>query len=166
MEKVSKHLQAFEDKKRKEEKKLGLWTAIHRFQSLNVKAEANGRNSRFKTDEQPKGSPYSNLEDVIATARRGLQFGLIFNQSVICEEGIYKIHTTVRHTNDTEVLESKYPILCINPNNPQSFASSVTYAKRYSLNSLLGFGSEVLEDDDGNDGSPKSEDVNKQQNTF
>ena len=69
----------------------------------------------------------------------------------------------MRHINDSEIIQSKYPIRCSNPDNPQSFASSVTYAKRYSLNSLLGFGSEVSEDDDGNEGSPAPK---TQQNTF
>ena len=163
MNEPSKYVKDFEEKKRKENKELGLLTALHKFQSLRLKSQANGRNSRFKSDENPKGSPYSNLEDVIDCAREGLQFGLIFTQSLITEEGVDKIHTVMRHINDSEIIQSKYPIRCSNPDNPQSFASSVTYAKRYSLNSLLGFGSEVSEDDDGNEGSPAPK---TQQNTF
>ena len=79
----SKHLKSHNEETRKENDELGLITAMHKYQELKLKSDATGRNSRFKSEENPKGTPYSTLEDAIECANEGLKFGLIFTQSVI-----------------------------------------------------------------------------------
>ena len=106
----SKHLKSHNEEKRKEHNELGLITAMHEYQQLKLKSDATGRNSRFKSEENPKGTPYSTLEDAIECANEGLKFGLIFTQSVICEDSQQYLHTVVRHINDTETLQCKYPL--------------------------------------------------------
>tara|TARA_R110000803_G_scaffold920_3_gene3193 strand:- start:2696 stop:3190 length:495 start_codon:yes stop_codon:yes gene_type:complete len=162
----SKHMKAHNEQTRKDNDELGLMTAIHKYQSLKLKSDATGRNSRFKSDENPKGTPYSTLEDAIACANEGLQFGLIFTQSIICEDGQQYLNTVVRHINDTDILRCKYPLFCNNKDNPQAFASTVTYAKRYSLHMLYGFGSIITDDDDANVASPVKATNNNQSNKF
>jgi len=162
----SKHLKSHNEQTRKENNELGLITAMHEYQQLKLKSDATGRNSRFKSEENPKGTPYSTLEDAIECANEGLKFGLIFTQSVICEDSQQYLHTVVRHINDTETLQCKYPLFVNNKENPQAFASTVTYAKRYSLHMLFGFGSIISDDDDGNVASPVKATNNNQTNKF
>ena len=96
---ISKHLEAHNEQKRKDNHELGLITAIHKYQQLKLKSDATGRNSRFKSDENPKGTPYSTLEDAIDCANEGLKFGLIFTQSIICENEQQYLHTCLLYTS-------------------------------------------------------------------
>jgi hypothetical protein len=48
------------------------------------------------------------------------------------------------------MIESVYDILCKDATNPQQLGSGVTYARRYSLSSLLGLNIDDGSDDDGN----------------
>ena len=162
----SKHLKDFEKKKREETNEYGLFTALHKFQSLGLLSEASGRNSRFKSDENPEGSPYSLLEDTIACANKGNEFGLFFTNHIIIKEGVQHLKTVLRHINDTDTLESDYPLKCSNETSPQSFGTVLTYAKRYNLHTLYGFGSVISEDDDGNSASPDTSTSNQQTNKF
>ena len=59
------------------------------------------------------------------------------------------IITTVRHIADDNTYVSKLPIILTQANmeNPQKIGSAITYAKRYTLQSVYGLPSE---DDDGN----------------
>ena len=147
----SKHLKAHNEQTRKENNEYGLWTALHKFQSLNILCEANGRNLRFKDKDKPEGSPYPILEDAIACAGKGNEFGLFFTNHIILKDGVQHLRTVLRHINDTETSVSEYPLVCASPTNPQSFAIVLTYAKRYNLMTLYGFGSVVSDDTDGND---------------
>ena len=152
---VSSHLKEHQDNVRKANNQYGLFTALHKFQSLGLLCEANGRNSRFISDANPEGSPYPVLEDAIACANKGNEFGLFFTNHLIIKDEVQHLRTILRHINDTETLESDYPLVCSNPTNPQAFATILTYAKRYNLMTLYGFGSVVSEDDDGNTASPE-----------
>ena len=122
------------------------------FQKLAVTAKKDGKNPHFRSN-------YSTLESVISAANQGNQFGLFFTQEI---DYIYTSHhdskstvivvTTIRHEHDEETFVSKLPIILspINMENPQKIGSAITYAKRYTLQSVYGLPSE---DDDANEAS-------------
>jgi len=122
------------------------------FQKLAVTAKKDGKNPHFKSN-------YSTLESVITAANQGNQFGLFFTQEI---DYVYTGHhdtksdvivvTTIRHELDEETFVSKLPIILssINMENPQKIGSAITYAKRYTLQSVYGLPSE---DDDANEAS-------------
>ena len=126
--------------------------ALLEFQKLAVTAKKDGKNPHFRSN-------YSTLESVITAVNQGNQFGLYFTQEI---EYVYVNHiqtksevvvvTTVRHTNDDNTYVSKLPIILSEANmeNPQKIGSAITYAKRYTLQSVYGLPSE---DDDGNKAS-------------
>ena len=135
--------------------KYNLWTALHKFQSLNLMCECKGRNTRFKGDDNPEGTPYPRLEDVIPCVNKGIEFGLFFTNHLITKESGEYLKTVIRHVDDTQTIESDHPLICINPKSAHSFGAAVTYAKRYNLMALYGIRSEISQDDDGNQASPK-----------
>lgn len=122
------------------------------FQKLAVTAKKDGKNPHFRSN-------YSTLESVISAANQGNQFGLFFTQEI---DYIYTGHsttksdvivvTTIRHEHDEETFVSKLPIILspVNMENPQKIGSAITYAKRYTLQSVYGLPSE---DDDANEAS-------------
>ena len=68
--------------------------------------------------------------------------------------------TTVRHVIDESTYVSKLPIIMSQANyeNPQKIGYAITYAKRYTLQSVYGLPSE---DDDGNEASKPTIQVSK-----
>ena len=136
-------------KKPVQSKVYNLKTAMLEFQKLAVTAKKDGKNPHFRSN-------YSTLESVITAVNQGNQFGLYFTQEI---DYVYVSHmetksevvvvTTVRHTNDDNTYVSKLPIILTQTNmeNPQKIGSAITYAKRYTLQSVYGLPSE---DDDGN----------------
>jgi hypothetical protein len=141
-------------------KKYTLKTALLEFQKLAVSAKKDGKNPHFKSN-------YSKLESVIEAVNQGNQFGLFFTQEI---DYIYTGHvstksdvivvTTVRHEHDEETFVSKLPIILSEANmeNPQKVGSAITYAKRYTLQSVYGLPSE---DDDGNEASKPNVNITK-----
>ena len=139
-------------KKPVQSKVYNLKTAMLEFQKLAVSAKKDGKNPHFKSN-------YSTLESVITAVNQGNQFGLFFTQEI---DYVYVSHretmsevvvvTTVRHINDETTYVSKLPIILSQTNmeNPQKIGSAITYAKRYTLQSVYGLPSE---DDDGNKAS-------------
>jgi len=139
-------------KKPVQSKVYNLKTAMLEFQKLAVSAKKDGKNPHFKSN-------YSTLESVITAVNQGNQFGLYFTQEI---DYVYVSHretmsevvvvTTVRHINDETTYVSKLPIILSQTNmeNPQKIGSAITYAKRYTLQSVYGLPSE---DDDGNKAS-------------
>jgi len=139
-------------KKPVQSKVYNLKTAMLEFQKLAVSAKKDGKNPHFKSN-------YSTLESVITAVNQGNQFGLFFTQEI---DYVYVSHretmsevvvvTTVRHINDEAAYVSKLPIILSQTNmeNPQKIGSAITYAKRYTLQSVYGLPSE---DDDGNKAS-------------
>jgi len=141
-------------------KKHNIKTALLEFQKLAVSAKKDGKNPHFKSN-------YSKLESVIEAVNQGNQFGLFFTQEI---DYIYTGHvstksdvivvTTVRHEHDEETFVSKLPIILSEANmeNPQKVGSAITYAKRYTLQSVYGLPSE---DDDGNEASKPNVNITK-----
>ena len=134
--------------------------AMLEFQRLAVTAKKDGKNPHFRSN-------YSTLESVISAVNQGNQFGLFFTQEI---DYVYTSHmdtksevvvvTTVRHVIDESTYVSKLPIIMSKANyeNPQKIGSAITYAKRYTLQSVYGLPSE---DDDGNEASKPTIQVSK-----
>jgi hypothetical protein len=95
-------------------------------------------------------SKYANFDSIVDTIRPVLaKNGLAFMQPTVDIDGKLFIKTRIIHGSG-EWIESSYPV---NPvkNDPQGYGSALTYARRYSLSSILGITSD--EDDDGNKSS-------------
>ena len=158
-------------KKPVQSKEYNLKTAMLEFQKLAVTAKKDGKNPHFKSN-------YSTLESVIEAVNQGNQFGLFFTQEIDFEfptkksvqvlgstteehdkyededhaTPVVSVRTKVQHINDDQIFYSSLPIILSQANmeNPQKIGSAITYAKRYTLQSVYGLPSE---DDDGNKAS-------------
>jgi len=77
--------------------------------------------------------------------------------------------TKLIHIDTGQMIESVYDILCKDATNPQQLGSGVTYARRYSLSSLLGLNIDDGSDDDGNSATgnvaPQSKAIAKEELT-
>jgi hypothetical protein len=135
----------------KQNNELRLASAMNKFQELAISAVTSGNNPHFK-------STYSTLADVIKACRQGNQFGLFFTQHTIEKEGKCYVKTVVRHINDTDTYDACLAVPCANLTNAHQLGSGITYAKRFTLQSLYGLPSE---DDDGN-GAVASPTINPQ----
>lgn len=88
---------------------------------------------------------YSNLNDVLAAVVPALNNnGIVLLQPLVNIDGKNFVKTVLMHESG-EVFESLAEIFCKNTNDAQAYGSGVTYARRYSLSSICGIGSE---DDD------------------
>ena len=67
-------------------------------------------------------------------------------------EAIPALRTTLRHVPSNDALDSTMPLVLDKP-TPQGQGSAITYARRYSLASILGLITET--DDDGNSASSR-----------
>lgn len=91
-------------------------------------------------------SKYAKLEDVISAVREGLaKHDLAFTQSSYLEDGVLTLTTRLIHSSG-EMLYSSMSIP-ITKADSQGIGSTLSYAKRYSLSSLLGVSSGDMDDD-------------------
>jgi hypothetical protein len=77
--------------------------------------------------------------------------GLVVMQPTRIDGNATIVETYLIHAESGEYIGSEYPAIS-DKNNPQSLGSAITYARRYSLCSLLGLVAD--EDDDANAASP------------
>jgi hypothetical protein len=126
-----------------------LWTAIGKFQKERKPIAKDTLNPFFK-------AKYADLAGIMEI----IQPTLTANNLIVIQpvQG-HELITKVIHTESAESFESRYPIICKNENNPQDFGSALTYARRYSLCSILGIVAD--EDDDGNKASDKQKPSDK-----
>lgn len=96
-----------------------------------------GKNPYFK-------SKYATLSDVLVAIKVPLNNSKIVFLQAISDQGV---ETILMHESG-EWISCLTPIVCAKKNDPQSFGSAVTYAKRYAIQSLMGLATED-EDDDG-----------------
>ncbi len=88
---------------------------------------------------------YADLNDVLAAVVPTLNNnGIVLLQPLVNIEGKNFVKTVLMHESG-EIFESLAEIFCKNTNDAQAYGSGVTYARRYSLSSICGIGSE---DDD------------------
>jgi ERF superfamily len=91
-------------------------------------------------------SKYVDLSDGLDVIRKTLgKHGIAFIQSTKAENGFIMLHTRLAHKSG-EWIESTYPVGGMGKH--QEMGSALTYARRYSLFSLVGVAGE--DDDDGN----------------
>lgn len=89
---------------------------------------------------------YADLNDVLEAIVPALNNnGIVLLQPLVNIEGKNFVKTVLMHESG-EVFESLAEIFCKNQNDAQAYGSGITYARRYSLSSICGIGSE---DDDG-----------------
>ncbi len=101
-----------------------------------VKKEARGNYGKYAT-----------LDTVLETIDKPLHDNdLTYVQLVNVNEFGPNLITKLIYAPTGEAIESVYPIVSKDPNDPQKIGASITYARRYSLMALLGL---APEDDDG-----------------
>lgn len=130
--------------------------ALLKFQNECPKVTKDSSNPYFK-------SKYADLASIWETIQPLLnKLGLVVIQPVIQGDvsicgGVAVVKTIIYHLSG-ESVESTFPIVAKNPNNPQDFLAAVTYARRGALQSILSI---VAEDDDGNTAAGNSPKVTK-----
>lgn len=121
--------------------------ALSAFQGAVADAKFDSKNPHFKSD-------YASLEAYLLEARKLLaKNGLSITQGISGE----KLETILLHISG-EFLSFEMPLL-FTKQDMQGLGSAITYARRYSLGSILGIGSE--KDDDANGTKPSHDKKDK-----
>ena len=120
--------------------------ALNKFQAECSGAKKNANNPHFK-------SKFANLEAVINCAKDALSDnGLSVVQFPIMDQGYCGVETILMHSSG-EFISNKLLLAC-KKQDPQAMGSAITYARRYSYQSVLGIPSE---DDDGEKSMPRNQ---------
>ena len=89
---------------------------------------------------------YADLNDVLSAVIPALNNnGIVLLQPLVNIEGKNYVKTVLLHESG-ESFESLAEIFCNKQNDAQAYGSGISYARRYSISSICGIGSE---DDDG-----------------
>lgn len=133
-----------------------LFQAVANFQMECPKISKDANNPFFK------GSKYATLPHILNVITPILKKnGLVIVQPVIntC------VVTKLIHIDSGQILESVYDIVCKDATNPQQIGSAVSYARRYSISSILNLN--IDDDDDGNSatGNVQSKPLTKEELT-
>lgn len=130
--------------------------ALVKAQSDFMKAGKDAKNPFFKSTYATLNSVWSAVSEAL------LKNGLTVLQPISIHDGISVVKTIVMHISGQSI-ESECPIVVAKQNDPQALGSAITYARRYSLASMLGVMTD--EDDDGNKAAqqPKQAPANKQE---
>lgn len=119
-----------------------LFNAVANFQMECPKISKDANNPFFK------GSKYATLPHILGIITPILKKnGLVIVQPVINNAVVTKLI----HIDSGEFIESVYDIVCKDATNPQQIGSAVSYARRYSISSILNLN--IDDDDDGNSAS-------------
>lgn len=111
--------------------------ALNAAQSQIMVATKDAKNPFFKSTYATLNSVWEAVKDAV------LANGLTIIQPIACGDGHPVVKTTIMHTSG-QYITSECPIVCAKQNDPQALGSAITYARRYSLASMLG----VMTDDD------------------
>ncbi len=118
------------------EKITNLTKALHTFQSEVNKIKKDAKNPHFK-------SSYASLSNILDAVTPVLNScGLIMTAHP--DDGF--LVTTLYHAESGEFMQSEYPLISKDPNNPNITGSLISYARRYSTMSILNLNTN---DDDG-----------------
>jgi hypothetical protein len=99
------------------------------------------------------GNKYVPLEELMSQVLPILnKYNFVLLQKPTTLDGEPALKYQIIHTSG-EIIEDVMPLLSKNP-DPQGQGSAITYARRYSLMSLLGIVAD--QDDDGNQGTPRA----------
>jgi hypothetical protein len=111
-----------------------------------AKAQGIINNPGKKAENPHFKSQYADLSGGINAIRDGLSVnGIAFIQATRIEGDVLMLDTRLSHSSG-QWIECEYPV-CKFPAQPQIMGSCMTYARRYSLFSIVGIAGE---DDDGN----------------
>ena len=123
-----------------------LFQALSNFQAECPKITKDANNPFF-SDAKRKVN-YASLPNILTVINPILKKnGLVITQPVV-NGGVI---TKLVHIESGEILESIYDIICKDQTNPQQLGSAVSYARRYSISSMLNLN--IDDDDDGNSAS-------------
>ena len=115
-----------------------LAAALNKAQSEMSGAKKLSKNPFFK-------SKYADLKEVIECVKAPFaNNGLSFSQFPISSDGFAGVETILMHESG-EYISNEFTLKCAK-NDPQGMGSAITYARRYSLQSVAGV---PAEDDDG-----------------
>jgi hypothetical protein len=115
-----------------------LAAALNKAQSEMSGAKKSSKNPFFK-------SKYADLKEVIECVKAPFaNNGLSFSQFPISSDGFAGVETILMHESG-EYISNEFTLKCAR-NDPQGMGSAITYARRYSLQSVAGV---PAEDDDG-----------------
>lgn len=116
-----------------------LLKSVSNFQAECPKITKDANNPFFK------GSKYATLPHILSIITPILKKnGLVILQPVVNNAVVTKLI----HIDTSEMIESVYEITCKDATNPQQIGSAVSYARRYSISSILNLN--IDDDDDGN----------------
>jgi hypothetical protein len=109
------------------------------------KIKKDAKNPFFKSN-------YASLSNILTEVQDPLnESGLVITQFPD-EQGLVSM---LIHAESGQYLSSNYQMPVSKPNDPQALGSSITYARRYAISSILSLN---VEDDDGNKGAEKPKD--------
>jgi len=121
-----------------------LAAALSKAQGIMGTAPKDSKNPFFK-------SSYADLASILSVAKQPLaDNGLSVTQHPGADGNIVSVETTLFHSSG-QWMASQLTMLAKDA-SPQAIGSCITYARRYSVASILGIASE--EDDDGNSAQP------------
>jgi len=113
-------------------------TALLKAQSEMTTPKKGSVNPFFKKN-------YADLNDVLSAVVPALNNnGIVLLQPLVNIEGKNYVKTVLMHESG-ETFESLAEIFCTKQNDAQAYGSGISYARRYSVSSICGIGSE---DDD------------------
>jgi len=122
------------------EKITNLTKTLHMFQSEVNKIKKDAKNPHFK-------SSYASLSNILDAVTPVLNTcGLLMTSHP--DDGF--LVTTIYHAESGEFMQSEYPLVSKDASNPQLTGSLISYARRYSIMSILNLN---MDDDDGNSGA-------------
>lgn len=128
---------------------VNLATSLCAFQNNIGKISKDSKNPFFK-------SKYASLSNILDAINQPLQdAGLILTQHP--DED--KLTTILIDKNSGEYIQSSYSMPVAKQNDPQALGSSITYARRYAIGSILVLN--IDDDDDGNMASVKVKESTK-----
>ena len=118
--------------------KLTLKAAICEFKKKDIAILKDKDNPFYKSKYADLASILGSVEAEMATV------GLLITSVIKYHDANLVLETTLEHKDDDEKIVSVFPVF---GGKPQEIGSSVTYARRYNIQSLLNL---AAEDDDGN----------------
>jgi len=122
------------------EKITSLTKALALFHSKVGKIKKDAKNPFFKSN-------YASLSNILEEINEPLlESGLVITQFPD-ENGLVSM---LIHADSGEFISSNYQMPVAKQNDPQALGSSITYARRYAITSILSLN---VEDDDGNKGA-------------
>lgn len=121
-----------------------IFSALIKAQSEMKIATKDNVNSHFRNRYADLGSVYDACKD--ALHRNGLA---VIQPTRIHESGVTVVVTKIIHTSG-QFIEGEYPVIAKDMTDPQKHGGGLTYARRYSLASMLSI---LQDDDDGNSAS-------------